>query len=112
MNILNKNGFNLKFWITLIVNFLGILFANFIIRKIAGTNAYIYGTLAFIVSIALLIYDIIFFKDFIKEEWLKYRKNIWKNIFYSIIVVILVGLTISVARSLLVDYYLILKLPE
>lgn len=66
MKYLEEKGFDFKFLKSLMINFIGVLGSNYLIRKVSGDNVYMYLSLAFLVVIILFFYNIMNFGNYMK----------------------------------------------
>lgn len=100
MRYLEEKGFDFKFLKSLMINFIGVLGSNYLIRKVSGDNVYMYLSLAFLVVIILFFYNIMNFGNYMKSEWIKYKKRFWVNLLISIFLFIILVTVLAFTKNI------------
>lgn len=91
-------GFTKRFWLSLLVNFGGMLGVLTLVRYIAHTNAYVYSVLALAWFVGLLMFDLKLFGGFVQAQWRVFKQQKGRHLLEVIILFILLEVVVALAR--------------
>ncbi|WP_413476531.1 CPBP family intramembrane glutamic endopeptidase [Latilactobacillus fuchuensis] len=95
---MTKGTFTKKFWLSILINFGGMLAVLTLARQVAGNSGVIYLTIASLWFIALLVFNLKLFGGYVAAQWHEFAKNKWRNILYVVIVLVLLEVAVTVAN--------------